>query len=771
MTELLGAHFPTLPSAVKAAKEYATQQGYEVQIDRSFKHDDAKRLICRHRNQCGCSWKLDVEKDTDTLTWKLVLVDSSHSERCQASRVSHQPPMHSSDHIVPFKPTKTHEEINQLPKVPTPLLPSTPATIQSSFASGRQQLTLTHDMRWASAKEASRAVNDFALFSQKKRARMDKKTSGGRNKKYVCSCESCGWYVRLLRAPKTENWKISSMNLQHSEHCTGIAQPTARQLADMASFRQAVVSHSKADGKLLTDDFLSSAEEGIKIPLRLAYRAKKLIAVHSQDDLVESYKFIPSLLASFERKNPHSVVNYSTDSGGHFVRAFVMPGVSQQAVLAIQKVVGVEVVPCTSQDYKGFILLLLARDGNFQPQILAFAVVPEPTTEHIYWFILFSRRGINLDRFPVVCSALYPGVVEGVRQALPSVKVRLCMRSLLERMNQEKTISKLGQAETLVWEMHHHETELGFFKTMQQLEQVNSAAATYLRSLDASLWATYMLKDQHSIRTYKWSTTTFTAGIHENTVENCDEAPFDLIYNYLTRMMDTTFRKSQLSADLIKKESPLTPGAQDLYAEEMNESLQYTTRPSDDLLAYVWKSGTRPKANFRVHLGEGTCTCMTMNQLSVPCRHFIAAARHFGHDQLIYNHFGAIYKTETFAAAFHKSRIEIPLDSDLSKDETILPAVAEGKTASGKAKKSRSITTGDSNPRKLKKPAVANVSSDTPDMDMGMITAMGMNIPGLTAQMIQQYPMPPHTFLQQMHLPIQNQQPQESSPPGPFSMV
>jgi hypothetical protein len=55
------------------------------------------------------------------------------------------------------------------------------------------------------------------------------------------------------------------MNLQHSDYCNGATKPTAKQLADMRLFRQAVMTHSKSNGRLLTDVFFNHLEKGIQI--------------------------------------------------------------------------------------------------------------------------------------------------------------------------------------------------------------------------------------------------------------------------------------------------------------------------------------------------------------------------------------------------------------------------------------------------------------------------------------------------------------------------
>ncbi|OQR86740.1 hypothetical protein ACHHYP_10008 [Achlya hypogyna] len=571
-------------------------------------------------------------------------------------------------------------------------------------------------MRWFSAKDASRSVNDYAFFVQKKRARMDKKTSGGRNKKYICSSEACDWYVRLLKAPKTESWKISSMNLVHASACTGVAQPSARQLAEMASFRQAVVSHGKQHGKLLTEEFLSSTEDGIKIPLRLAYRAKQMIVVHSKDDVVESYKFLPSLLSMFVTKNPGSIADYERDTDGHFVRAFAMPHSSLQAMPALQRTFGIDVVPFTRPEYSGAMLLLLGRDGNLQSHVLALGLVPAPTVEHSSWFLQRVHQGLSLTHVPVFCPVTYPGIADALAATGSGAKPLLCLQSLFDCMVQDKHIAKLGAVEALIRDLQKHDSESAFQATFAQLEAVNPAAALFLRSHNPAQWA--MHANRHT-KLYGWASTTFAADLHGPTTDSCDEAPFDLLYSYLARMMDNVFQKSQTAAKLATEAAVLTPGAQELYATEMAEALGFTTRPCDETLAFVWKTGSRPKVTHRVNLAELSCSCGTMFQVGMPCRHFIAAARHFGREGLIVNAFDPIYKASTYAMVFHKMRIEIPLENDLTKDETLLPVASDAKPKTTKRQ------------RKKAKTADTMTCLDAADDDQEMMSAMAMGTLGM----------------------------------------
>ncbi|KAI9920984.1 hypothetical protein PsorP6_001503 [Peronosclerospora sorghi] len=123
----------------------------------------------------------------------------------------------------------------------------------------------------------------------------------------------------LVKGWKSKTWKISDMNLKHSDTCTVVPKPTARQLAEMRFFRKAVITHSKLSGKLMTDNFLLNSESGIKIPRGMAYREQRIVVDTSTDDITESYKYISSLLKSFAEKNPGSFAEYEKDPHGHFI--------------------------------------------------------------------------------------------------------------------------------------------------------------------------------------------------------------------------------------------------------------------------------------------------------------------------------------------------------------------------------------------------------------------------------------------------------------------
>ncbi|GAB9471746.1 hypothetical protein Gpo141_00008945 [Globisporangium polare] len=482
------------------------------------------------------------------------------------------------------------------------------------------------------------------------------------------------------------------MNLKHSKKCTGVPKPTARQLAEMRFFRQAVVTHSKSSGKLLTDTFLANSETGIYIPRGMAYRAQRLVVANSTDDLTESYKFIPSLMDSFAKKNPGSTVSYERDEQGHFVRAFLMPNTTSLALLCMQQVFGIKLINYDNVSYNGSLALLTGRDGNLKSQVLAFALMPNGEMEHMKWFLsLCKTGGVRFDGCPVYCSHNQNGLLRALAHEARNAKIVFCVRSLIDEMNRDKNIPSLGALEELIWDMQSQPTEEGFVKVLNQLESLNAPAAVFLRAVHPKNWAYYL---NRSIRLYKWSSTNAEEAILGSDVHFSDEAPFDLIYTFLAFLMDFVFKKSQLANKMLAENPLLTPGADDLYRQEFQESAAFTVRLCDEQVAFTWRTGARPKVTHRVDLSLRTCTCGQMYQLGLPCCHFIAVSLHFASETALMEGFDPIYKAATYAEVNRNLRIEIPAAEDLHKDATMLPAVSLKGTKY--KKRARSTASGDS---------------------------------------------------------------------------
>lgn len=658
------------------------------------------------------------------------------------------------------------------------------------LAEKRRAITLDANMRWISAKEASKAVNDFALFVQKKRARMDKKTSGGRNKKYVCSCAACGWFVRLIKVAKSDNWKISSMQLTHSPDCTGEAQPSARQLAELNTLRNQVAaaganSYDAYSARVATEqpDFSVEGESlGVKIPVRLAYRAKKILQENSsnmstsiealvngvlglpgrdlQEKIAESYKLLPSLLQKFSELNPGSVVRLRKDEKGRFKSVFVLPAPLPDLLTSLQRVYGLEIVQCGSSNdsaldgaadsmpptprYSGHFVAFLGKDGNLEHRVIAFGLVPVPDIENMSWFLRsLTNAGFQPGNAPVFLACHQLGALAATRREIPLAIPMICTDSFVAAIDQHlavptqsfKFIERQIRLASLV------DSEEAFRSHLSSIGQHFPAVANYLLSFDPSMWAAYASR---SVKKYQWvstgfreymrddvqiaiKTTRLLAGKtspggqtsrengsydvqHIKSIRLSDfetMVPLEIIYQFLLRHLHIeTHRATAAEADTggiitgtgdnVQEQLRLTPEAEKVFRQELVESdfVDVHMSVEDEAVAIV----SSKLDVIRVHMGKSQCSCPTMQQLGIPCRHLLAVARTFSSNQSIRTKCDRIYT----AAIYHRglqfrSQLEdrIPALSGLNRDSSIYPAPTNNDASSGRSEDSAWQSGGD----------------------------------------------------------------------------
>ncbi|GMF44125.1 unnamed protein product [Phytophthora fragariaefolia] len=666
-----GMVFVGWKEAVGAVRALAHQMGRRaisekaVQMTWRGKSVMARRVLCQNHRNSNCGWMVVLDEATDgSERYTVLSMSLLHSKECLETCNFNA---RNKERPAPTE-SKTDSAADSLRLTP-------PAT--ATLVDDVSKYQLTHEMRWSTGKEATKAISDFALVVQRKRSKLCQRNNGGSNKKYVCSDEQCLWFVQLVKGWKSKNWKISAMNLKHSDTCTGAPKPTARQLAEMRFFRQAVITHSKSSGKLLTDNFLMHSEAGIKIPRGMAYRAQRIVVATSTDDLTESYKFIPSLIDSFAKKNPGSIASYEKDAQGHFIRAFIMPNVSTAVLANQQHIYGIHIFHYDTVSYHGCLTVLVTRDGNFEYQALAFALLPASEMDHMKWFLTLAKRGgARFDGCPIVCPHSENGLLRALAYDSRHAKIMFCVQSLLDEMARDKNIPTLGPLEDMVWELQRQETEEAFSKLLGDLEALNNPAAAFLRAVHPKNWVYYL---NRSVRMYRWASTGADEAVIGSDIQRSDEAPFDLMYTLLAFLMDGVYKKSQIASKLLAGEgqspSLLTPGADAIYRQELQAAAGFTVRRCDEQVAFAWLTGARPKITHRMDLALRTCTCGQMFQLGLPCRHFIAASMHFANEAAMLDSFDPIYKATTYAGVHRNLRIEIPAGEDLHKDQSLLPAL------------------------------------------------------------------------------------------------
>ncbi|KAJ0408290.1 hypothetical protein ATCC90586_008240 [Pythium insidiosum] len=297
-----GATFASWKEAVTAVRALAHQMGRRAVAEKPSemlldgRPIIVRRVVCQNHRNSNCEWMVVMEEVGEGAdTFRVLSMHLLHSKECletcnfSARKRAQAQAQAQAQAVAMGGAASTVSQDSLLANPAASLLVDDLAKYQ-----------LTHEMRWSTGKEATKAISDFALVVQRKRSKLCKRNNGGSNKKYVCSDSKCLWFVQLVKGWKSKNWKISAMNLKHSDNCEGEAKPTARQLAELRFFRQAVITHSKSNGKLLTDNFLMNSETGIKIPRGMAYRAQRLVLAHKM--LAENPLLTPGADATYRQE-------------------------------------------------------------------------------------------------------------------------------------------------------------------------------------------------------------------------------------------------------------------------------------------------------------------------------------------------------------------------------------------------------------------------------------------------------------------------------------
>ncbi|KAF1328424.1 Major facilitator superfamily, partial [Globisporangium splendens] len=140
------------------------------------------------------------------------------------------------------------------------------------------------------------------------------------------------------------------------------------------------------------------------------------------------------------------VVALKKDEKGRFKSAFILPAPVQAILPSLQKVYGIEIVPCgggfssrnsTAPRYNGHFIAFMGKDGNLDHLIIAFGLIPIPDTENVAWFF---RSLLNHGFIVKDTAAFLPyqqqGALAALRREFPRVKPMYCVGSFVQTTEQ-----------------------------------------------------------------------------------------------------------------------------------------------------------------------------------------------------------------------------------------------------------------------------------------------------------------------------------------------
>ncbi|GMF33112.1 unnamed protein product [Phytophthora fragariaefolia] len=550
--------------------------------------------------------------------------------------------------------------------------PSSPQPTDPPPAQLHAMATLQVGDEFKDGEEAKYAVQDYAL-AHFKRVRVAR--SGGGHKRFVCSSPECGFYVQLYQRKSGKKiistWYIGSANLEHF-NCSSVPKMTSRQLKAEPAFRNTVLSNSSASSREIINQVQQA--KGILIPNEsIVKRVRSLITegTCTVDDQAIGYQRLPSLLKCFVDKNPGSYSDVQIDADGRFLRAIVVCGDIVRSMAYNQQIVGVDCARSKNRLYQGQQVLLVGRDGNCDNIIIAVALVTSGDVENYTWFLeCLKTAGLDMKDYPVFCDGS-----EAFRSVSKTyeLNVRYCTLHIIRSLQFFKTFTQAH--ENLIWELQASKWKAlyeGFLVLLGK--NCGEEVETTVRAIPPERWVLYTALGSNPL--YGWRSTNFVENVNATTLVQGfrDKAPYECFDGVMENMAKSLHKRQENVALWTEQKRLVTPAAERLYAEQLQEMGNYTVAMlMKDAVASVNRVGKFPIFRRTVDIEKNTCTCTYMDQYQIPCKHMIAVLSHLGKLDSVWLRFGSCYQVSNYTEAFSTASANLPATSELELTR-VLPA-------------------------------------------------------------------------------------------------
>ncbi|RLN89140.1 hypothetical protein BBJ28_00012048 [Nothophytophthora sp. Chile5] len=566
-------------------------------------------------------------------------------------------------------------------------------------ASDGRELTLRRGLTFADRPTATAFFQDFAK-AQGKRLVINKKKSGGAQYEYVCASRAppCGFRIKLLksRSAQSAHFFVSSFTAAHAADCAGASKLTVRQAAAaLLTAQGSQASSNDGAASAAAAASVSSVKElqaqlarasGETISARKAYRVRDRILRLAAGQFTRGFQRLESLLRGFQSKNHGAHVAFEADAtSGMFHRAFLahpFAALYQQA-RAMQPVWGLDTAPLVSMNYRGQMFVLLGKDGNDEVIPLCVGVAPQADAEHWSWFLRQCQQAqLDFSRAVVVADRARGLLTAAESLGLP---LRQCTQHIIANLKVMVKSLATVQVQDLVWRAQAAESEEQFDSCLSMIGLTCPAAENYLRGLDPRTWTLFCVAQQ--VKLYGWSTTQFVAEEHKASLLCL--APYDFMQHYMEKFMTLAYTQGARAKQWVQEGQQLTEHAGKLLAEQREAANFQVVQPCDDRVAFVTESRSFPPRRYRIDLAQRGCSCTSMFQMGVPCRHFLAGLTFFKRTSEETECVDVCYSVTAFAEQYDPQRtgsIELLLDSELQENLAVKAPVVTRKRGRPKSK-------------------------------------------------------------------------------------
>ncbi|OWZ13370.1 Mutatorlike Transposase [Phytophthora megakarya] len=490
--------------------------------------------------------------------------------------------------------------------------------------------------------QAKEYIQDFAL-AQGKRARLDPKTSGGKNFTFICNSQTpCNFVVRVCKYKSSNlsgHFYVSSFNAEHSPECTGTEAVTTRQVVNhLMNANAALSAVPKLSGPSVRA--IVQAQDGITVPSRMAYRAKQEVAGNILKDVAMGIQKLESLLLQFQQLNPSAKLNIEVDQWSHeFKRAFLM--------LPHASLVQRHIALCDSKN-----------------------------VDNYTWFFQGCLDGgLSLD-VPMLCKRT-PELMRAAESFSGASPILIQCTAHLIRTMEETFKTTLGRDLTqFVWRAQAADTREDFDAIINSLTLADPRVAEYIRAVDPETWAKYCFLKRHAL--YGWQTTSLAESENPTVKVARMLPPFDFFQGSMERCMGDLYERKIGAKDWMQSGRILTAYAEKILEKQQLDATSCCVSPSDGDTgtAYVWDAHNPIAKKRRVNLSAKVCSCTYRDQYGLPCKHMYAAVVFFNKSggswdlaQLCHS----VYTVASYAQAYGPlvEPVQIPVDEELVRNDAI----------------------------------------------------------------------------------------------------
>ncbi|XP_013594896.1 PREDICTED: uncharacterized protein LOC106303080 [Brassica oleracea var. oleracea] len=267
---------------------------------------------------------------------------------------------------------------------------------------------------------------------------------------------------------------------------------------------------------------------------------------------------------------------------------------------------------------KGQVLVALGRDADNAIYPVAWGVVQVENTDNWLWFVRMIREDLGLDDGDgfVIVSDRQKGLIAAVKEELPKVEHRKCVRHIYE--NLKKKHGSKSDMKSYLWSLAWSYNEAEYKERLDRILNYDVGVYDDVMKTNPKSWC----RAYHRLGPYCEDVENNSTESFNNTIGKARELPFVPMFETIRRL--AMARIAKRSAISHAHKGICTPYATEFLKVEKKKATECTiTRSTNGM--YEAKLGG---CTHRVSSDRWTCTCMKFEICGIPCEHAYGVILH-----------------------------------------------------------------------------------------------------------------------------------------------